>query len=294
MYWPLSTRSHGRQPAPVESVRHRIAGKPEDRRPGRGFRVDRNGRGQFPDGREFDPESAGQGVRVRLVRWRAAPNVAARCFPVPRRRAPFRWVPRCEWSPVPARIGAWVSSRARGRRKHGRAEIGVPGTPLPCDIAPMIHLPTAAVDSLSGLAFGDRWFGILRHEGPAAWEARILPPEPLWRFTVAGRGDIDTTCAIAGEVIAARTGVAALPLAWHAAREPLPPTPVGQRTAPGPGTAHRQYRSSATAPPTSLSKARPVRGAALRDAARPEGTPDAGECGRSTACSGRHCRTALW
>ncbi|MFD7556230.1 ADP-ribosylglycohydrolase family protein [Streptomyces sp. NPDC059835] len=45
--------------------------------------------------------------------------------------------------------------------------------------------------------------------------------EGLWS-TVAGRGDIDTTCAIAGGVIAARTGVAALPPAWHAAREPLP------------------------------------------------------------------------
>ncbi|MFE6819038.1 ADP-ribosylglycohydrolase family protein [Streptomyces sp. NPDC057677] len=45
--------------------------------------------------------------------------------------------------------------------------------------------------------------------------------EGLW-LTVAGRGDIDTTCAIAGGVIAARTGVTALPAAWHAAREPLP------------------------------------------------------------------------
>ncbi|MGW8352083.1 ADP-ribosylglycohydrolase family protein [Streptomyces wedmorensis] len=45
--------------------------------------------------------------------------------------------------------------------------------------------------------------------------------EGLW-FTVAGLGDIDTTCAIAGGVIAARTGVAGLPQAWHAAREPLP------------------------------------------------------------------------
>ncbi|KOV19915.1 hydrolase [Streptomyces sp. XY413] len=46
--------------------------------------------------------------------------------------------------------------------------------------------------------------------------------EGLWS-TVAGRGDIDTTCAITGGVIAARTGVTALPPAWHAAREPLPP-----------------------------------------------------------------------
>ncbi|MER7759194.1 ADP-ribosylglycohydrolase family protein [Streptomyces sp. NPDC097619] len=45
--------------------------------------------------------------------------------------------------------------------------------------------------------------------------------EGLWT-TVGGRGDIDTTCAIAGGVIAARTGVAALPPAWHTALEPLP------------------------------------------------------------------------
>ncbi|MEV7614124.1 ADP-ribosylglycohydrolase family protein [Streptomyces sp. NPDC089799] len=45
--------------------------------------------------------------------------------------------------------------------------------------------------------------------------------EGLWA-TVRGRGDIDTTCAVAGGVIAARTGVSALPPAWHAALEPLP------------------------------------------------------------------------
>ncbi|MCX4450931.1 ADP-ribosylglycohydrolase family protein [Streptomyces sp. NBC_01789] len=53
--------------------------------------------------------------------------------------------------------------------------------------------------------------------------------EGLWR-TVEGRGDIDTTCAIAGGVIAARTGVAALPASWHTAREPLP------RIVPGAGS----------------------------------------------------------
>ncbi|MFD8074663.1 ADP-ribosylglycohydrolase family protein [Streptomyces sp. NPDC059718] len=51
----------------------------------------------------------------------------------------------------------------------------------------------------------------------------------LWH-TVAGFGDMDTTCAIAGGVIAARTGVASLPPAWRAALEPLPdwvPAPSG-------------------------------------------------------------------
>ncbi|MFE2301136.1 ADP-ribosylglycohydrolase family protein [Streptomyces sp. NPDC059445] len=55
--------------------------------------------------------------------------------------------------------------------------------------------------------------------------------EGLW-LTVAGRGDIDTTCAVAGGVIAARTGVAALPAAWHAAREPLPPVAPDQGPRP--------------------------------------------------------------
>nr|WSX48192.1 ADP-ribosylglycohydrolase family protein [Streptomyces sp. NBC_00974] len=46
-------------------------------------------------------------------------------------------------------------------------------------------------------------------------------PEALWQ-TVAGWGDRDTTCAIAGGVVAARTGTAAVPPAWLAAREPIP------------------------------------------------------------------------
>ena len=61
-------------------------------------------------------------------------------------------------------------------------------------------------------------------------------PEALWA-TAAPGGDIDTTCAIAGGVIAARTGVAALPPAWHTAREPLPPvvSEPEQERAFGPG-----------------------------------------------------------
>ncbi|MFE9425548.1 ADP-ribosylglycohydrolase family protein [Kitasatospora sp. NPDC006697] len=44
--------------------------------------------------------------------------------------------------------------------------------------------------------------------------------EALWQ-TVAGWGDRDTTCAIAGGVVAARTGTGALPEQWQAAREPF-------------------------------------------------------------------------
>jgi ADP-ribosylglycohydrolase len=40
---------------------------------------------------------------------------------------------------------------------------------------------------------------------------------------IAAGGDADTTCAIAGGVVAAYTGRDGIPDAWHSAREPLPP-----------------------------------------------------------------------
>ncbi|WP_033279765.1 ADP-ribosylglycohydrolase family protein [Streptomyces sp. NRRL F-525] len=46
-------------------------------------------------------------------------------------------------------------------------------------------------------------------------------PEALWQ-TVAGWGDRDTTCAIAGGVVAARTGTAGIPSAWREACEAIP------------------------------------------------------------------------
>ncbi|MFF3564205.1 ADP-ribosylglycohydrolase family protein [Streptomyces sp. NPDC002574] len=61
----------------------------------------------------------------------------------------------------------------------------------------------------------------------------------LWS-AVAGQGDMDTTCAMAGGVHVARTGVAGLPPAWHGAAEPLPgwvprpPGTAGSRSVSGP------------------------------------------------------------
>ncbi|MEU2288746.1 ADP-ribosylglycohydrolase family protein [Streptomyces sp. NPDC013178] len=46
-------------------------------------------------------------------------------------------------------------------------------------------------------------------------------PEALWQ-TVAAWGDRDTTCAIAGGVVAARTGTNGVPAAWREAREEIP------------------------------------------------------------------------
>ncbi|MFJ9520114.1 ADP-ribosylglycohydrolase family protein [Kitasatospora sp. NPDC101801] len=46
-------------------------------------------------------------------------------------------------------------------------------------------------------------------------------PEAVWR-TLGGWGDMDTTCAIAGGVVAARTGLGQVPAGWWRAVEELP------------------------------------------------------------------------
>jgi len=45
--------------------------------------------------------------------------------------------------------------------------------------------------------------------------------EAMWQ-TVSGLGDRDTTCAIAGGIVASYVGVDGIPAAWRQAREPLP------------------------------------------------------------------------
>lgn len=48
--------------------------------------------------------------------------------------------------------------------------------------------------------------------------------EALW-LTASGLGDIDTTCAMVGGIVALSAGAASIPAAWTAAREPLPRWP---------------------------------------------------------------------
>jgi ADP-ribosylglycohydrolase len=45
--------------------------------------------------------------------------------------------------------------------------------------------------------------------------------EALW-LAVSGLGDRDTICAIVGGIVALSAGVDSIPVAWKAAREPLP------------------------------------------------------------------------
>jgi ADP-ribosylglycohydrolase len=48
--------------------------------------------------------------------------------------------------------------------------------------------------------------------------------EALW-LTASGLGDVDTTCAMVGGIVAMYTGLDAIPAAWRVAREPLPTWP---------------------------------------------------------------------
>lgn len=48
--------------------------------------------------------------------------------------------------------------------------------------------------------------------------------EAIWQ-TMCGLGDIDTTCAMVGGIVALYTGVEGIPSAWQEAREPLPNWP---------------------------------------------------------------------
>jgi ADP-ribosylglycohydrolase len=48
--------------------------------------------------------------------------------------------------------------------------------------------------------------------------------QALW-LTASGLGDVDTTCAMVGGIVALSCGVEAIPTAWRQAREPLPDWP---------------------------------------------------------------------
>ena len=51
--------------------------------------------------------------------------------------------------------------------------------------------------------------------------------EALW-LTVSAEGDMDTTAAMVGGIVASKVGTEAIPAAWLEAREALPPTPLDE------------------------------------------------------------------
>jgi ADP-ribosylglycohydrolase len=82
----------------------------------------------------------------------------------------------------------------------------------------LAHVPSAATAARalgngSRTSAPDALWAAVRHLGDYE--------EAIWTTASAG-GDVDTTCAIAGGVVGAHVGVAALPSSWWATCEPLP------------------------------------------------------------------------
>ena len=88
-------------------------------------------------------------------------------------------------------------------------------------------------------------------------------PRAVWDVITAG-GDVDTTAAITGGIVAAHTGTAGIPAAWLAAREPLPAW-----AAPVPGSVAGPVHRPPLAP---VLMPRPVPPDALRRAGGPGGS----------------------
>ncbi|WP_149037958.1 ADP-ribosylglycohydrolase family protein [Kitasatospora sp. MBT63] len=136
---------------------------------------------------------------------------------------------------VAVALAAAFAARSRGRLAPGREEL----LTLVADRLP-------AGDVRSGLRTAARFTDrtSLRHAAEVLGTGTLLSaqdtvpfalwcaagqldslPQTLWQ-TVGGWGDMDTTCAIAGGITAARTGLAGVPGEWLAAREPLPALPL--------------------------------------------------------------------
>lgn len=104
----------------------------------------------------------------------------------------------------------------------------VPASQVRDSIERALDLPPDTSAHAAGIALGNG----TRVSSPdtvpfALWcAARYLHDyqEAIWQ-TASGLGDVDTTCAIAGSIVALYTGEEGIPAAWRQAREPLPDWP---------------------------------------------------------------------
>jgi ADP-ribosylglycohydrolase len=135
-----------------------------------------------------------------------------------------------------ALAAAWAARLVDADPLPSRAEFlelvmaGVPDSEVRGGIARAIRLEANASVRLAVAALGNGEELSAQDTVPfALWcAAGYLDDleEALWT-TVSGLGDRDTTCAMVGGIVSARTGTSGLPEAWHASREALPGWPFG-------------------------------------------------------------------
>lgn len=178
-----------------------------------------------------DPEEAAAQARLSALATHAHPEAVAGAVAVA----------------VAAALAAASEGRSAPLRTEFLREVAgyVPGSEVGAGLRVAAGLPARTSVRRAASVLGSGWRISAPDTVPfALWcAAGHLDdlPEALWQ-TVRGWGDRDTTCAIAGGVVAARTGTGGVPADWLAAREALPTwsgwTPERQapeRAEPSPG-----------------------------------------------------------
>ncbi|MET8699517.1 ADP-ribosylglycohydrolase family protein [Kitasatospora sp. NPDC004723] len=132
---------------------------------------------------------------------------------------------------VAVALAAALAARSRGQDAPARAELlnEVAGRLPDSDVRSGLRIAARLPDGTSVRHAAQVLGSGLLISAPdtvpfALWSAAGHPdslPDALWH-TLEGWGDMDTTTAIAGGVVAARTGPAAVPAGWLASREALP------------------------------------------------------------------------
>ncbi|MFB7471961.1 ADP-ribosylglycohydrolase family protein [Kitasatospora sp. NPDC056184] len=132
---------------------------------------------------------------------------------------------------VAVALAAALAARGRGRDAPTRAELlgeiagRLPDSDVRSGLRIAARLPGTASVRHAAHVLGSGLLISAPDTVPfALWSAaghQDSLPDALWH-TLEGWGDMDTTTAIAGGVVAARTGTAGVPASWPAAREDLP------------------------------------------------------------------------
>ncbi|MEU4114497.1 ADP-ribosylglycohydrolase family protein [Kitasatospora sp. NPDC028055] len=132
---------------------------------------------------------------------------------------------------VAVALAAALAVRSRGRRAPGRTELltevadRLPESDVRSGLRIAARLPEHASVRHAANVLGSGLMISAPDTVPfALWSAAghlDSLPDAIWH-TLEGWGDMDTTCAIAAGVVAARTGLAGVPADWLAACEELP------------------------------------------------------------------------
>ncbi|WP_354643158.1 ADP-ribosylglycohydrolase family protein [Kitasatospora camelliae] len=178
--------------------------------------------------------SHGNGAAMRVAplgAWFAADGLDRVAEQAERSALTTHFHPEAVAGAVAVALGSALAVRSRGRVAPGRGEFlgaiaeRLPESEVRSGLRLAARFPAGTSVRHAAVVLGSGHLVSAADTVPfALWCAagRLDSlPEALWE-TVGGWGDMDTTCAIAGGVVAARTGLAGVPATWLAARERLP------------------------------------------------------------------------